>query len=164
MKPVNRNLADEFHEHSEDGVDAVFARMLEVIGGPTWGGYGEIFDVSENTIKTWRKRGAVSTKYLQGFAEKYGVSLDRLMYGKVREGEEDLSLSSAERDLIRHYRAAPKELRNAARRVLLGGGDPPPAPKSAKVVVGGNVTGQIAEGALVNHGPVNIGNTGRRKK
>jgi transposase-like protein len=48
-------------------VDAVLERMLIALGKPP-GSYAQVFDVSENTIKTWKRRGAVSLKYLEAFA------------------------------------------------------------------------------------------------
>ena len=120
MKPVNRNLADEFHEESQEGVDAVLDRMCKVVG-QDWGGYGEIIDVSPNTIKTWRRRGSVSSKFLQGFAEKYGTTIDYLMYGDLKRGDAPLTLNKAERELVLKFRAAPGALREAVVRVLDGG-------------------------------------------
>jgi hypothetical protein len=133
MKPVNRILADEFHRESEEGVDAVFARMMDVVGHPI-GGYASAFDVSENTLKTWRRRGAVSTKFLQGFAKEHGVSLDHLLYGDLGKPDDHVELSKAEVELIVAYRASPKYLRDAAIRVLLGSESlSAPGQKSVKV-------------------------------
>lgn len=56
--------------------------MLKVVGNPLFISYAQAFDVSENTIKTWRHRGAVSLQYLAGFAREHGESLDWLLYGK----------------------------------------------------------------------------------
>jgi len=140
MKPVNRNLADEFHEESREGIDAVFERMWQVAGKA--GSFNEAFDVSQNTIKTWRRRGAVSTKFLQGFADKHGTTLDYLMYGERGGDPERLVLDDTERTLIRAFRAAPKELRDAALRVLRGDGMPP---SPNRVRIGGSV-GQLIEG------------------
>lgn len=119
MKPVNRNLADEFHRADEDGIDAVFERMWQASG--KWpGGYATAFNVSENTIKTWRRRGTVSTKFLQGFAQEHGTSLDYLLHGARENTEQDIAQDASERVLLERYRAAPKDLRDAALRVLLG--------------------------------------------
>ncbi len=153
MKPVNRVLADEFHRHSEDGVEAVFARMFKVAGNHLGMSYAEVFDVSDNTIKTWRRRGAVSTKFLQGFGREYGVSLDYLMYGEKREDAENLALSSEERYFIDCYRLAPKQLRDAALRVLRG--DEPPSSKPSVKVGGRSRVDQVAGRNIINTGRKN---------
>lgn len=150
MKPVNRNLADEHHHHSEEGVDAVFQRMFEALDIPQWGGYAVVFDVSENTIKTWRRRGAVSTKFLQGFAKEHGLSLDYLMYGAPEAKKDELVLNASERLLVERYRAAPKELRDAALRVLLGG--EPPSGGTRKIKISGGSGHQVAGGKIINAG------------
>lgn len=151
MKPVNRNLANEFHEESRDGVDAVFERMWQVCGAK-WGGFHEAFDVSPNTIKTWRRRGAVSVKFLQGFADKYGTTLDYLMHGD--RSESALVLDDIERDLIRRFRAAPASLRDAALRVLLSG----EAGSTIQHVTGNR--GQVTQsGKIVNKGKAGRGDS-----
>lgn len=150
MKPVKRILADEHHKHSEEGVEAVFARMLKAAGNYLGMSYAEVFDVSDNTIKTWRRRGAVSTKFLQGFAQEHGVSLDYLLYGEKREDGENLTLSTEERYVIACYRSAPKQLRDAAVCVLLSG-DPPSSTPGVKVGKRSRV-GQVAGRNIVNAG------------
>lgn len=150
MKPVNGKLADDFHEESVTGVDAVLERMWQVSG--KWpGSFAEAFDVSENTLKTWRRRGAVSTKYLQGFAQKHGATLDYLLHGDQGATGAGLVLDANERVLIEYYRAAPKELRDAALRVLLGG-DAPAAPKRVGQQIGGTGHQITNKGKIVNKG------------
>lgn len=142
MKPVNRNLEDEFHRATVEGIDAVFERMYRAAGNSLGLSFAEAFDVSDNTVKTWRRRGAVSTKFLQGFAEQYGVTLDYLLYGREGNSPDDLALSKAERDLVAAYRVAPAQLREAALRVLQGApGAPPPASVSV-TAIRGNAAGR----------------------
>lgn len=138
MKPVNR-LADSYHLESEEGVDAVFERMFQVVGKPP-GGYAQAFDVSENTIKTWRRRGAVSTKFLQGFANEHGTTLDYLLYGDRGRRQDELALDTNERALVLLFRSAPKNLRDAAIRVLCG----EPAARETTQIIKGDVRGQVA--------------------
>lgn len=121
MKPVKRNLADEFHRDSVHGIDAVFERMFKAAGNPLGYSFAEAFDVSENTLKTWRRRGAVSTKFLQGFAAQYGVSLDYLLHGVTGDPDLDIARDANERVLLERFRSAPKNLRDAALRVLITG-------------------------------------------
>lgn len=150
MKPVNRNLADEFHRADEDGIDAVFERMWQVSG--KWpGGYATAFNVSENTIKTWRRRGTVSTKFLQGFAAEHGTTLDYLQHGNRGNPERDIAQDASERVLLERYRAAPKDLRDAALRVLLGG-DPPASPKRVDQQISGTGHQITRSGKIVNKG------------
>lgn len=152
MKPVN-GLADKFHRESEEGVEAVFGRMFRVAGNHIGMSYAEVFDVSENTIKTWRRRGAVSVKFLQGFAQQYGVSLDYLMHGEEHGKADRLDISDEEKFLVLKYRAASHDLRRAALRVLLGAGEDPTPPskktKARDVTVHG-LHGQLAMGKIVN--------------
>jgi hypothetical protein len=75
----------DFYKESQEGFEAVMQRMLEVLGRPL-GSYAMALDVNENTIKTWRKRGKIPVKYLDGFARENNVSLDYLLYG-VRQAE-----------------------------------------------------------------------------
>lgn len=77
---------DRYYQESIGGVQAVLDRMLKVLNNPP-GSYAMALDTNENTIKTWRKRGAVSLKYLQGFAMKHNVSIDYLIHGS--EGEQE---------------------------------------------------------------------------
>jgi phage repressor protein C with HTH and peptisase S24 domain len=91
MKPVKRKSGDEFHRESVEGVDAVLERMLIALGKPP-GSYAQVFDVSENTIKTWKRRGAVSLKYLEGFARHHGVALDHLLGREVQNEPDKLKV------------------------------------------------------------------------
>lgn len=79
---------NNFYEESNEGFDAVMARMLKIVGNPVFGSYAMALDVNENTIKTWRRRGEVSIKYLKGFAARNNVSLDYLMHGEKGPPEE----------------------------------------------------------------------------
>jgi len=81
MNHVNSDKTNKFHRESVEGFDAVLGRMMKVLGNPLFRSYGEALDVSENTIKTWRRRGAVSLKYLEGFSREHNVSLDYLLRG-----------------------------------------------------------------------------------
>ena len=145
MKPVNKNVADSFHRESVSGVDAVFKRMLKVVGD--YGdGYAKSFDVSENTIKTWRRRGAVSLRYLEGFARAYNVSLDQLLYGEEVTAEPpQFTLTPDEQILIDGYRALDAATRKRLLAFVLGGEVAVPAGNKKRIKVsatGGNAAGR----------------------
>lgn len=112
MKPVNKNSADEYVRESQSGVDAVFERMLEVLGNPP-GSYATAFDVPESTIKTWRHRGAVSLRYLEGFAREHGTTIEYLRYGTGTATAGGGGLDESERELLKVLRSLPEERRQA---------------------------------------------------
>lgn len=80
---MNRVKGEEFHRESLEGVDAVLKRMVEALGNPPVGSYAQVLDVSENTIKTWKRRGGVPLRYLEGFSREHKVALDYLLRGSV---------------------------------------------------------------------------------
>jgi len=113
---------DGYYEESNEGFDAVMGRMMEVVGNPAHISYAIALDVNENTIKTWRRRGEVSTKFIKGFAEKHNVSLDYLMRGEseiaaaakltaeqTSAGYSVEVLSKEEQALLDNYRNCPQE-------------------------------------------------------
>lgn len=133
MKPVNSDLENNFHRESEHGIDAVFKRMLKATGKTFGFSYAEAFDVSPNTLKTWRKRGQVSLKFLQGFASEYGVSLDYLLGRNVSQSaspqpaltarQEQAGyivevLSKEEQALLDNYRHAPEAGKRVAEAAI----------------------------------------------
>ncbi|MEW6314750.1 MAG: S24 family peptidase [Pseudomonadota bacterium] len=87
MNRVKGKISERFHSESGEGVEAVLARMVKVLGNPM-GGYAEVLDINQNTLKTWKRRGEVSPRYLAGFAKKHDVSLDWLMRGDGEPGSE----------------------------------------------------------------------------
>lgn len=115
---------NDYYEESTEGVSAVLDRMVKALGNPP-GSYAMALDVSENTIKTWRRRGEVSMKYLRGFADVHSVSIDFLMYGdsarKSTSPAETLTanqkkagysvevLSKEEQALLDNYRHSPPD-------------------------------------------------------
>lgn len=112
MKPVNRNSRDEYARESQSGVDAVFERMLGVLGNPP-GSYAIAFDVPESTIKTWRHRGKVSLRYLEGFAKAHGTTIEYLQYGTGTAAAGGVELDEREREMLKVFRALPEERRQA---------------------------------------------------
>lgn len=111
---------DTYHQNSISGVDAVLDRLCRVVGAPKEMGYAEALDVARETIKSWRRRGEVPLRYLQGFAVDHGVTIDYLQRGVVASGEPAsvYGLSPDETRLLAAWRAASGELRRAALRVL----------------------------------------------
>lgn len=75
--------ADRYHSEARESVDAVLERMCKAIGvDPRMRGYAEALDISKETIKTWRRRGEVSLRFLARFASENGVDLDHLRKGQ----------------------------------------------------------------------------------
>lgn len=152
MKPVKGSSTDSYAHESESGTDAVFARMLEVVGNPP-GSYAMAFDVSENTIKTWRRRGAISLRYLEGFAKEHGTTIDYLLHGRSgAASSQDAPLSNEEKLLLERFRASSRELRDAVLRVLLGGDSMSGTTQTFHETVSGGVAGR------------DIVKTGRKRK
>lgn len=114
---------EKFHRESVEGVDAVFERMWEAVGRPLFTGYAQAFDVSENDIKNWRRRGRVSRAYLEGFSREHGVSLDWLLHGEaaplqVRQDVLPYGLSADEVALLETYRDIDQEARATLQNLL----------------------------------------------
>lgn len=86
MKPVKQSDEKKFHGESVRGVDAVLDRMWEGLGKPP-GSFAMAFDVPEGTVKTWRKRGEVSPRFMVDFAARHDLSLDWLMTGETIQDE-----------------------------------------------------------------------------
>ncbi|MDA8254174.1 MAG: hypothetical protein M0Z99_00815 [Betaproteobacteria bacterium] len=113
---------EKFRRESIEGVEAVLERMWEAVGKPLCG-YALAFDVSENDIKNWRRRGRVARGYLEGFASEHGVSLDWLLHGDAAPrlapasgtGEQ---LNEDEAKLLETYRRISPEARVALRNLL----------------------------------------------
>lgn len=110
MKPVNRNSGDEYVHESQSGVDAVLERMLGVLGNPP-GSYAIAFDVPESTIKTWRHRGKVSLRYLEGFAKANGTTIEYLQHGTGPAAVGGSELDETEREMLKVLRSLPEERR-----------------------------------------------------
>lgn len=125
-------LAAGYHVESSEGIDAVLDRMFEAVGKPFGFGYAKAFDVSERTLSTWRARGQVARRYLEGFAREWKTSVDYLLYGS--EGVVDIEakptapggaaqqaasygLKADERKLLENYRKSPAEVREALQLV-----------------------------------------------
>lgn len=102
---------------SVEGVDVVLDRMYELTGA-VGASMAMALDVAPETIKTWRKRGAVPLRFLSDFAERHGVSVDVIRFGAPRyslgesaahvaaEPGAGVLLSPRELALVRHYRKA----------------------------------------------------------
>lgn len=163
MKPVKgmpASSSGRFRE-SASGVNEMLDRMLDVVGNPV-GSYAMALDVSENTIKTWKRRGAVSLRYLEGFAREHGVTLDYLLNGEQAESEGDQPMSAEERLLLERFRASPRELRDAALRVLLGGADHHGAQVKVRASGGAQAAGRDIVGRAKNK-KTGGGNEGSQK-
>lgn len=147
---------------SVEGVDAVLNRMYELTGavGMSW---ATALDVSPDTIKTWRRRGAVPMRFLTEFAAQHGVGVDVLRFGAapyplaagapehlVAEPGAGVLLSPRELALVRHYREASKTGQAALDLVAaeLAGGLAPGAPEPGALhqvnvsAAGGNAAGR----------------------
>lgn len=111
---------DSYHFESIEGVDAVLDRLCRIVGAPPETPWADALDLSRNTVKTWRQRGAVPLRYLQGFALDHGVTLEYLQRGEesVREPRASYGMNADEERLLKAWRSASAELRAAAMRVL----------------------------------------------
>ena len=79
-----------YHTEARESVDAVLQRLCDAIEAkPEMGGFARALDISPDTIKTWRRRGRVPLRYLQGFSAQHGVSLDWLLHGGEPPAEAD---------------------------------------------------------------------------
>lgn len=107
MSTENEGL-DRYARESVEGFDAVLDRMLQCVGNPAAGSAADALDVPANTLKTWRRRGAVPMRALDAFAKAHGVSLDYLRFG-IQEGvqNETTSVKSGTvlLDEAHHYKA-----------------------------------------------------------
>lgn len=109
---------------SANGVDAVLNRMYDVLG-VAGVSMATALDVPPQTIKTWKRRGAVPFRFLDAFARQHNVSIDMLQKGAERypvaadehgKGnsvwderaqyvhEQSAVLTTAELALVRNYR------------------------------------------------------------
>jgi hypothetical protein len=79
------NKSDRMHSETRESVDAVLERMCLSIGvKPELRGYAAALDISPDTIKTWRRRGEVSLRFLAKFSAEHSVNLHYLKYGEVQ--------------------------------------------------------------------------------
>lgn len=126
--------------------------MYKVAGAPFGCSYAQALDTTDSTIKTWRRRGEVSLKFLQGFAERHGVPLDMLRLGKdaYEAAQAAQQLTAEEELLLARYRVNPPVLREAAMRVLGGGAGTPATEIKKQVTVTAN--GGQAAGRDINNG------------
>lgn len=104
----------KYLEASQEGAKAVLDRMIKILGNPYGGSYSEVLDVNQNTIKTWIKRDKVPLEYIQGFALKYGESVDFITRGQVaaeqdRAGCGEHILRPHEQQLLNDFSACTDE-------------------------------------------------------
>ncbi|NMG48272.1 hypothetical protein GO613_09185 [Azoarcus communis] len=112
---MSTDMDSNWLRESTEGVDAVLNRMYDALG-VTGVSMAMALDVSPNTIKTWRRRGAVPMKFLADFAREHNVSLDLLQRGEppypageeaVQRAEDSghgFKMTPAELALVGHYR------------------------------------------------------------
>lgn len=82
MSIQNETKADRYHAESKESVEAVLERMCKALGrDPSLGGYAKALDISDATIRTWRRRGEVTTRFIRAFATEHGLDERFLMYG-----------------------------------------------------------------------------------
>ncbi|MDA8258365.1 MAG: helix-turn-helix domain-containing protein [Betaproteobacteria bacterium] len=117
----------------ENLVDHVLDRMVEAVLGENahFKSHAEALGIPQDTIKTWRRRGAVPAGYLSNFAREWKASVDWLQYGpegKVVFGGEPEAhqvagkvthdgINADERKLLENYRKSPAEVREALQLV-----------------------------------------------
>lgn len=114
----------------ENPVDYVLDRMVEVVLGENahFKSHAAALGIPQDTIKTWRRRGAVPAGYLSNFAREWKTSVDWLQYGpegkevlgdahQVTEKAAPYGISADERKLLENYRKIPAEVREALQLV-----------------------------------------------
>lgn len=120
----------------ENPVDQVLDRMVEAALGENahFKSHGEALGIPEETVKTWRRRGAVPAGYLSNFARDWKTSVDYLLHGpegvmlieaKAHGGMHHAAeqqaaaygLTDEERKLLENYRKVPAEVKEALQLV-----------------------------------------------
>lgn len=173
-------LAAGYHVESSEGIDAVLDRMFEAAGKPFGFGYAKAFDVSERTLSTWRARGQVARRYLEGFAREWKTSVDWLQYGpegkavlgdahQVAEKAAPYGISADERKLLENYRKIPAEVREALQLVASIASRPQAAgehvkPPRAKVMPGELPHRKFKPPAVVGGEPAQVPARSRKKR
>lgn len=128
--------------------DSVGARIREIRGSLGVGEFALALDVNRKTVTRWEADEALPDgASLLSFQQKFGADPGWILTGKGP----GLELTPDERELLALFRSASLSVKAAAVGALKGGG--------AKISVGGSITGQVAEGGLVNHGAVTIKKT-----
>lgn len=122
----------------ENPVDHVLDRMVEAVLGENahFKSHSEVLGYPQETIKTWRRRGAVPAGTLSIFARDWKVSIDWLLFGpegkvvlggvgdlhtrserEVHEQADRYKLVDDERKLLENYRKLPAEVKEALQLV-----------------------------------------------
>lgn len=134
-----------------DLVESVLDRMVEAIRGPDayFQSHHEALYVPRETIKSWKRRGAVPLGVLESFSRDHKVSLDWLLHGdqpeaaqaeshQLKQNVQPYGLSADEAVLLESYRRSTPEVQAAALRVLAGvPPSTPPIRKRPATSVGG---------------------------
>lgn len=111
----------------ENLVDHVLDRMVEAVLGENahFKSHAEALGIPQDTIKTWKRRGAVPAGYLSNFAREWKASVDYLLFGeegvivtKVKPQQvARYALATDERKLLENYRKLPTEVKEALQLV-----------------------------------------------
>lgn len=115
----------------ENLVDHVLDRMVEAVLGENahFKSHAEALGIPQDTIKTWKRRGAVPAGYLSNFAREWKASVDYLLFGEEgvivtrakpmspAQRAARYALATDERKLLENYRKLPTEVKEALQLV-----------------------------------------------
>lgn len=112
----------------ENPVDHVLDRMVEAVLGENahFKSHADALGIPQDTIKTWRRRGAVPAGYLSNFARDWKKSVDWLLHGpegvpvieaKLMPHGGAMQLRADERKLLENYRKLPNEVKETLQLV-----------------------------------------------
>lgn len=138
----------------ENPVDHVLDRMVEATLGANahFKSHAEALGIPAETIKSWRRRGAVPAGYLAAFARDWKSSVDYLLYGNegialieakptspgdvAQQVAQYGALADDERKLLENYRNSPAEVKEALQLVASVASRPQTgSPKPARVKI-----------------------------
>lgn len=119
----------------ENPVDHVLDRMVEAALGENahFKSHAEALGIPAETVKSWRRRGAVPAGYLNNFAREWKTSVDLLLHGPqgvvlieakpvppggaAQQATQYGALADDERKLLENYRKSPPEVKEALQLV-----------------------------------------------
>lgn len=119
----------------ENPVDHVLDRMVEAVLGENahFKSHADALGIPPDTIKTWKRRGAVPAGYLANFARDWKSSVDYLLHGKdgvvlieakptppggaAQQIAQYGALADDERKLLENYRNSSAEVKEALQLV-----------------------------------------------
>lgn len=81
---------------NKNSVDAVLARLMELLGAGSDSELARMLDVNRQTLASWRKRDSVPYSICVNLSEERGYSLDWLLTGRGQANIENRSTANAD--------------------------------------------------------------------